>query len=40
MLRKGHCGLYKAPKKGRKQNAKRLRGERGLIIFVVVRFER
>ena len=37
MLRKGYGGLYKAPKK---EESKRLRGERDQIEFIDLRFER
>ena len=40
-MREGHVGLYKALKKGRKkEDTKRLRGERDQIKFIDLRFER
>ena len=38
MLRKGYGRLYKAPAK--EEESKRLRGERGQIEFIDLRFER
>ena len=40
MLRKGHCGLYRAPKKKKKEESERLTGERDQIKFTDLGFVR